>query len=229
MNLPEPHPDRPEMDALDRAIAGALRSLQPPGELLARILAEERALREAPVRVVPGPWFTSARFWLAAAAVLFVALSFYLGQPVRGEFDQFSGWVARVEAPEVIAGRANLSLMSDEMGSLEAYLRAVNAPSVSGGFQPSDGFKPVGCKTIKWRGMTCSLVCFYDSQGRGAHLFIARAGDFHTRPGGTPRFAMVGNLETASWSRGSNSFVLVGAPGVNVREAMRLSESPTNS
>ncbi len=216
MSEPLHHASRQELDAGDRAIAVALRSVAVPIHLKGQLLA----LKTTPSAVRHGPWLGKAASWWAVAAVVIAALAFFRSGFRGQSFEQFRERVAARDAANAIAGRPDLDMQDTRLVLLEEYLRGVSAPTISGGFRAPADFVPQGCRTFRWRGLIYSQVCFRDPNGKGIHLFVAKEAVFQDCPGAVPLYARVGGLETASWSKGGTSFVLVAAPGVEMARVL---------
>jgi hypothetical protein len=208
-----PAEDRPPPDGLDRSIRQALRAIEPPPDLYGKILAAAAA---EPSPAAADELVTKPSWWNAIAA----AGARFFGT-ARGAFEDFRIEVATVRTPQLVAGRLKLDLRSGELSQLVDWLAQARSPRPEGSeFRPSGNFGPVGCKTFQWRGKRFSVICFYDQNKRGMHLFsISGTSLQRPPPGGAPQWCTLGGLPTASWSRGGTSFVLVaGTPGMNLGE-----------
>lgn len=223
--LPE---DRPAFDAVDRSIAQALRASQPPAGLKERILAARAAELEAELeaKTVRGPWFLRPTVWLAAAAMLVAAFAALTHFGQTKSFDDFRTRVVAVDARKVMGGGLPWAVRTPDHGSINAYLRQTRLAGNVDAIQPPAGYGALGCRVFQWKGIRYSVVCFYDAQKNGVHLFMASSASFAQPPGETPQFAQLGGLPTATWSKDGVSYILVGSESLDLREMLpRVAET----
>lgn len=211
--------DRPPFDAADRAIASAMQAHAPPAGLKERILAAQAAAArsEAESKTIQGPWFRRPSLWLAAAA-LFVAafgvLSFFRSTQ---SFDDFRTRVVAVDARKVMGGGMPWAIKTSDRPGLNAYLRNASLAGDVNAVQTPPAYGAIGCRVLHWKGIRYSVVCFYDNQRNGVHLFMADSRSFLQPPGETPQFTQLGGLPTATWSKDGVSYILVGSATVDLR------------
>ena len=223
--LPE---DRPAFDAVDRSVAQALRASQPPAGLKERILAARAAELEAELaaKTVRGPWFLRPTVWLAAAAMLVAAFAALTHFGQTKSFDDFRTRVVAVDARKVMGGGLPWAGRTPDRDSINAYLRQTSLAGSVDAIQPPAGYGALGCRVFKWKGIRYSVVCFYDAQAHGVHLFMASSASFAQPQGETPQFAQLGGLPTATWSKDGVSYILVGSESLDLREMLpRVAET----
>ncbi|MBS0659888.1 MAG: hypothetical protein JSR82_16740 [Verrucomicrobia bacterium] len=227
--LPSPSsPERPAADAADQSIARALRGAGPPAGLKERILAARAAALEAELeaKTVRGPWFMRPSIWLAAAAMLVAAFAVLTHFGQTRSFDDFRTRVVAVDARKVMGGGLPWAIRTPDRATLNAYLRQANLPGQVEAIQPPAAYGALGCRVFQWKGIRYSVVCFYEDEKHGVHLFMASSASFAQPPGETPQFAQLGGLPVATWSKDGVSYILVGSESLDLREMLpRVAET----
>ena len=81
-----------------------------------------------------------------------------------------------------------------------------------------DELEVAGCKTLKWRGRTVSLICFPLEDGHIVHLFVLdRKGTAEALIEGIDGIERVRGLETAGWLTPSHAVLIVASdPSVDI-------------
>ena len=111
---------------------------------------------------------------------------------------------------------------SEELPSIEAWIRDQKAP----GFGQLPGqladLVPVGCKQLQWKDLPVTLVCFHTANGKIVHLFILdRQQTPPDRYLDIQKVATSSDLETAGWVTDAAVYLLVGSdPEVDVEFAL---------
>ncbi len=200
----------PPRDGLDEQIGQAFRSFLPRPDLFGRIIAA--AANE-------GLTAESKSKWFADFVGRTTATEDVVAEPITAEFEDFRIGVATITTPHLAAAQLPLDLRSGELAELQHWLESARVPGPSGDLRSRMGFGPIGCKAFHWQGQRFSVVCFYDSQRRGIHLFTISGRELSEPPPAVePEFETIGGLPTASWSQGDNTHVLVaGLPGLDLR------------
>jgi hypothetical protein len=68
-----------------------------------------------------------------------------------------------------------------------------------------------GCRIVEWNGRRVSMVCLHLKDGGHVDLFIVRHVNWdHDGPGVEPLLALVGRMNTASWSKNGRTYILSG-------------------
>jgi hypothetical protein len=74
---------------------------------------------------------------------------------------------------------------------------------------------------LEWNGHTVSLVCFALASQQIAHLIVIDRAAFGDAPTGSPHFAQVGDMATATWSQGDKTY-LIASKGATEPDLVRL-------
>lgn len=183
--------------AFDTAISRKLRSVPTPHTLKPAILAGLHLSQQ--VR-----WWSQPSLWAVATSLVLllgsiVVLKTHQGPSMTlGEFrSHATDYVSQIE----------LQHRSVDVNELQGWLKQQNSPS--GKILPAALSKAqsIGCRTLTWNGSKVALICFQSEPE--LHLFIVRTSDLRNAPDGTiPLFAKTGNITTASWTKGDETFVL---------------------
>lgn len=190
--------------AFDAEVAAKLRTVQPPADLRAAILAGARMSR-------PSPWWRQQRVLALAASValIFTLVSVWLvrsrtvdgGQLALGAMAEMSSPAHR---PVVMGGR----------GELRTLLASASTRLADGLPLDFAELKADGCRTLSIGGREVLEVCF-ERGGNEFHLYVARGGDFPAGgANGDPMFLEQGRLASVSWRDHRHAYVLVTDSGV---------------
>jgi hypothetical protein len=182
-----------------------LGSLAPPAGLREQILSEKRAhltAWRAPRRLVAG----------ALAALLLVLGVAYLAVRDRDEENQFATFRSRM-VKTALRGYA-MDLETPDAAQIRHYLGTRNAPS---GWVSSPGLDStplMGCAVLTWRGNPASMICYGHGPQPELWLFIVDSSSLPDPPAGSaPDIEKVNRLNTVSWTRDGQTFVLAGEGG----------------
>ena len=111
---------------------------------------------------------------------------------------------------------------SEELPSIEAWIRHQQAPRF--GELPGElaALAPIGCKKLQWRDLPVTLVCFHTADGKIVHLFILdRQQTSPERYLDIQKVATSSGLETGGWITDSAVYLLVGSdPEVDIEFAL---------
>lgn len=153
--------------ALNRAIASELESIEPPAYLRNSILQTMEATRvEKPGsspssgKTIP---FLNWTLPLAAAAALVFALILFLPRehsPAPGE--NFPESLAYLQNTILEDYDFQLEKRSDSLPSLQAYLASYGTPSFSEQSSNLMELNPLGCLRLKYKSVELGLICFED-------------------------------------------------------------------
>jgi hypothetical protein len=209
----------------DAEIARALRSVEPPAELEARLLTAMRAARAqvdpppqleaqviAAVRTArsdePAP--IARRQWLgwaAAAAVVAAASGVLWWRERRLPMTRLT---ARLLA--IVREGVTLSLMSMDRSAVAAWLRDAHAPRSAQLPPRLEALGRKGCHLYDIEGRPVSLECFVLPSMGVLHGFTTHTALLRGAPadGAAPTVVAGTGLTVATWSRGGHTIVLVG-------------------
>lgn len=184
----------------DAAVAGKLRSVQPPAELRAAILAGARASRPAAF------WKRPQVLAMAASVAIVCGLALvWPGKKAGADVDQLAAGVM-VE----VDSDAHHDAMPRAHGRLATLLADANTRLAAGLPMDFDQLKASGCRTVKIAGREVLEVCF--ERGGEFHIYVARRGDFIGD--GTPMFRERGTVASVTWTDDRHAYVLVSADGM---------------
>ena len=135
--------------AFQTSTAAALRSLQPPPDLAARLLASRRTAR---------PNFNSRMLAVALAAAAAVVAMFlwagYFSRPT--EATDFANFTQRMVKAAVREYR--MDVVTNDLAVIRQFLGGKQAPA-DFTFPPAlAALRPVGCGALAWRGHPISMV-----------------------------------------------------------------------
>ena len=203
--------------AADTAIAARLQSIPVPADLRSRILTGGRVSR-------PRPWF-STRDLLAIAAGLMIMAglgTWYAGTGshrspsaewhLAGLPRPVTEWqdTALATLSQLVAGKTEFDAKSPNVTDLQQWLRTKGAPVASAMPASLHGMPSLGCKTISWNSYPTSIICFHAPGGELVHLAMTvRAGIADSPPEGWPLYATRDGWQTACWTQGDMTMMLV--------------------
>lgn len=185
--------------AFQTSTAAALRSLQPPPDLAARLLTSRRTAR---------PNFNSRMLAVVLAAAAAVVAMFlwagYFSRPT--EATDFANFTQRMVKAAVREYR--MDVVTNDLAVIRQFLGGKQAPA-DFTFPPAlAALRPVGCGALAWRGHPVSMVCLENANLGMMYLFIAPADAFSAGAPTIPALGRVSRLTTASWVQGDRAYLL---------------------
>ncbi len=187
--------------ALDSRISTKVQAaIKPPAHLKSQLLAQRKI-------VTPVAWWRQPVWQLAAAAcvALLVTLSVLSFKPA-GQV-QFAAY--RNEMADFAGHKLDrLDLMSRDVAEVRRWLAQKESHGDLVLPAGLDGRPSLGCRLLDWKGHKISLVCFELENKQVAHLLVVDSTAFKDAPTESPVFNQVGNVATASWSRGGKTYVM---------------------
>ena len=200
--------------ALDSRISDKVKAaIKPPAHLKSQLLAQRKIVR-------PVAWWKMPAWQLAAAAclALLVTITVVWLKPVRTTgFAQYRNEMADFAGHKL----DRLDLMSRDLPEVRRWLAQKESHGnlvIPAGL---DGLPSLGCRLLDWKGHKVSLVCFELENKQVAHLLVVDSTAFKDAPAESPVFNQVGDVATASWSRGGKTYV-VASKGGNQDDLMKL-------
>src|SRR5258708_33306637 len=187
-----------EDQEIDDAIATQLAAIPVHPDLKERLLSA----------AMPLP--TPQRHWrrpilLAAAAIVALAALFGLwrgpGKPSGSLADY------REEMVKLFAVLQPLDLETNNLNSINDFLKNSGAPSRFDIPQPLRKLEPVGCRKLRFRGEDVAVVCFKRENGKVAHLFVINRKAIRG-VGPNPDFVNHGQWSSAAWAKGDYDYLL---------------------
>lgn len=228
---------REDIEAFDRAFAQALRKVKPPPDLQQRILEAAKVVDftadATPARSFPWQWLHAAGFGVAAAAVLFLALSFTFWnrpaapaqpaftppqQALAGKRDvlRAAAFLAHSHQPAYRASDGSLILahLRDRKAALPEHLPGRVYWS-----------KSVACDVVQVDGAAVTVVCFQgDGENAMLLLFSFPRSEFPWRAEGPAlQLHKVDGEAFATWADDERVHVLYSSAGEqNLRAALDI-------
>lgn len=184
--------------AFDESVADVFASAIPVG-LHESILENTQRPAKPPVR-----WVLPA---LISTAAVF-AFGWTLFWPVSGEMPD---WQAESLAAvtKVEYGMTNVDHLSRDLEAIKQLLISDQAPTPARLPGTVGGMTVLACKRIQVAGRVASIICFEITPGKEAHLVVMdNTGLSHPPPQLQPQFKNSKNWNMASWSDGSQTFLL---------------------
>lgn len=187
--------------ALDSRISAKVKAaITPPAHLKAQLLAQTKIVR-------PLVWWQQTLVKVALAACFVVLLTVGVVWFTSARDEGFARY--RATMAEFAGNKLDrLDLMSHDVTEVRRWLAQKEShgdlvlPAGLGG-RPS-----LGCRLLDWKGHKVSLVCFELENKQVAHLLVVDSAAFKDAPTESPVFNQVGNVATASWSRGGKTYIV---------------------
>jgi len=206
-------------ESLDAVIGERLRSVEPPADLLQKILVGGKVTR-------PKPWWRRPA-WLAAAAALAVsvplAVNYWPGTATnRPVFASITLSDFRTETTQKLNAGPKirpLSTIDDVKAHLAAHSLAKYVPVPDNLCHCPGG--TVGCEIFEWRGKEVTLICFNAGKAGTVHLFTVDASALEDRPGGAICQPTNG-WQTRAWIEDGRLMVLAGSEKEATREDLEV-------
>lgn len=187
--------------ALDSRISAKVKaSITPPAHLKSQLLAQRKIVR-------PVVWWRKPAWQLAAAACLTLLVT--LGVLWFKPADQAQFAAYRNKMAEFAGNKLDrLDLMSRDVAEVRRWLAQKESHGDLVLPAGLDGRPSLGCRLLDWNGHKVSLICFELENKQVAHLLVVDSANFKNAPTESPVFKQVGNVATASWSRGGKTYVM---------------------
>jgi hypothetical protein len=187
--------------ALDSRISTKVKaSITPPAHLKSQLLAQRKIVR-------PVAWWRMPAWQFAAAACLSVLVTLSVLWFKSSDQTQFAAY--RSEMADFTGNKLDrLDLMSRDVAEVRRWLAQKESHADLVLPAGLDGRPSLGCRLLDWNGHKVSLICFEMENKQVAHLLVVDSTAFKDVPTESPVFNQVGNMATASWSRGGKTYVI---------------------
>jgi len=199
---------------LDSRISTKLKAaITPPSNLKSQLLAQRNIVRTVARWQRPAWQFAAA----ASLALLVTVAAVWLKPKGASGFAEYRSEMAEFAGYKL----DRLDLMTRDVAEVRRWLAQKNA---SGDFVlPAglDGRPSVGCRLLGWKGNKVSLICFELQNHQIAHLLIIDRTAFNDEPTERAVFSQLGGVATASWSRGSKTY-LIASKGGTEQDLLKL-------
>jgi hypothetical protein len=186
-----------QQQAFHATMAGGFAQAPVPSHLREHIRAR--------AKVVPFPFWQRPVVWAAAAAVvLLLGLAAIFWKPAgNGSFETFRSRMVRN-----VLRQYRMDMETNDMASIREFHATNNAPADYTLPQGVATLQPTGAGLLSWQGSRVSMVCL-DSKTHGTlFLFVTEKSNVTHPPGGSPEYAQINKLMTASWTEGKKVYVL---------------------
>jgi uncharacterized membrane protein YbaN (DUF454 family) len=186
--------------AFQEAMREKFRRLDVPADLKRSILAKNKI-------IAPHVWWRHPA-WLAAAAaiVVLMGLSAFWRESRRG--DQFADYRARMVRTALRQYR--MDIVTNDLNQIRQFLSTNGAPA---DYVLAKGLKPLaatGAGLLRWGNSPVSMLCFDRGDQQMLFLFVVNRAAVKGAPPAAPQLLKVYDLQTVSWSQGSNAYILAG-------------------
>lgn len=172
-------------------------------------------LRESILQNAKQPAKRNVR-WIAptivAAVAACIAFGFAMLWPVNGDMP---AWQAESLAAvvKVEHGMMKLDERAPTLDEVKKLLAATNSPSPQHLPGVIDQHGTFGCKRIQVAGRPATIICFRLDGGKEAHLVVMDNSQLASAPPLKPQLQTNKNWHMASWSEGSQTFLLATSAG----------------
>lgn len=192
--------------AFDKRVADAFEGMT----------VSDAGLRDRILQAAIRPAASRPRLWLtpiiaaAAACIAFGWVLFWPGNAAMAAWESESlNAVAQVEY-----GVMKLDAKAETYEAVRKLLTESECPCPSTLPQGLAGLRTYGCKRLRVDGRPATLICFEIQPGREAHLVVFDNSGLRDCPTqDAPCFKSARNWHYASWSHGSQSFMLATTAG----------------
>ena len=187
--------------AFQDAMRLKFRQIEVPQHLKLALLTRQKVTK--PVLLQQSPVW-----WAAAAAILLVIgiANFLLKPSVPDRFGNFRERMVSTALREY-----RMDIVTNDMRTLRQAIRARGAPA---DYELSPGLERLqltGGAALTWRSHPVSMVCFDRGNKSMVFLFVMKRAAVKDPPSQQPQLASMSNLLTASWSKGDNTYLLLGS------------------
>lgn len=183
----------------DENAADAMEELRAPAGLRENILRAARNPSRRPVR-----WLTPAAIAAAACAVFGWTLLWPGNSAMAAWESQSLNAIAKVEH-----GVWRLDHQDATFEAVKQHLTPEECPCASALPTALASLRTYGCKRVKIEGRAATIICFELQPGKEAHLVVFdNTGLGNCPEQDAPCFKSARNWHYASWSHGSQSFML---------------------
>jgi hypothetical protein len=205
--------------SFQQATQQVLRDLPVPADLCERILASRK--------VVPPPFYTRSRGWVAAAAVaasIVVAIIWWSGITGSGQQGDFSIFRSRMVRATLREYRMDIE--TNNLAAIRQFLTARQAPADFELTPSLSNLQLVGGGVLSWHGHPVSMVCLDGHQLGMLYLFIVPTEAIAGGAPAEPTVEEVKTLATASWTRNSQTYLLASSASPEALQKLLIQPSP---
>jgi hypothetical protein len=103
-----------------------------------------------------------------------------------------------------------MQLKTNDLDYIRSYLATNRAPADFPIDSKLTQLPVTGAGRILWGTQSVSMVCFNRGDNEMLFLFVINKSGLSDAPGNRPELKKVSGLQTASWSRGTNVYLLAG-------------------
>ncbi len=190
--------------AFQKAMRAKFQQIQVPAHLKTSLLIRAAAQQKASILQ---PWWRSP-LWLGAAAVVVLLLGLVSVLLKPRAQDRFANYEARMVSEAQREYR--MDLVTNNMQQIRQFMAERGAPADYRVPQGLERLQLTGAGLLAWRSHPVAMVCFDRGDKQMLFLFVLRRWAVKDPPPETPRLAKVRQMDTVSWTRGDNTYVLAG-------------------
>jgi hypothetical protein len=172
-------------------------TLPVPENLKDAILAGRKIVR-------PAFWWQKPA-WLAAAAAIAFLIALWL-RP--GPLERFGVYRTRM-AKTALQGYG-MEIVTNDLVQVREFLAKKGGPANYVVPQSLASMGVTGGGHIPWGNTAASMLCFDRGDKRMVFLFVIDHSAIKGEPGRRPQLTKISSLQTASWTEGSNTYILAG-------------------
>ncbi|RME89671.1 MAG: hypothetical protein D6766_14450 [Verrucomicrobia bacterium] len=197
----------------DLEISRRLAEVQPPAELLERLLAQRV--------VAPGSFREQLPAWIGLAAsvvlLVYVALNWRTDLPVA----DFAAFRAEI-VPETVRVQPHLEVLDNDLAALGRALTERGAPAPGRLPEALERIKPTGCRVIDWNDRKVSMLCYRDGPLELHLLVVERRGFLGAPEGDLTLPVQAGPWAVAAWVDEERIYLLAGRTTADVLQRYLL-------
>jgi hypothetical protein len=186
--------------AFQTAMRDRFRQIEVPAHFKVGILATQKPNR-------PQYWWQRP-VWMAAAAaaILFFGLvGFGIWPPVSQRFSNFQQRMVSAALREY-----RMDLVTSDPAKLRAFISDRGAPADYELPKKLEKLQLTGGGRLRWRNNPVTMVCLDRGNKQMLYLFVLKRAALKDPPATTPELAKVSGLQTVSWTKGDNAYLLAG-------------------
>jgi len=175
-------------------------ALPVPGNLKDAILAGRKIVR-------PGFWWQKPA-WLAAAAMIAFLLAAGALWLRPGALERFNIYRARMVRAAL--HQYAMEIVTNDLRQVRQFVAKKGGPADYVIPQSLESMRVTGGGHIPWGNTAASMLCFDRGDKQMLFLFVIDRSAIKGEPGRHPKLTKISSLQTASWTEGSNTYILAG-------------------
>ena len=187
--------------AAQRKVRDQFAKMPVPHDLKGAILAGRRIVR-------PIFWRRPALLAAAASIAVLIGIAAFWSRP--NSFQRFDLYRSRIVS--TVWREYRMDIVTNSLPAIRGYLAQRGAPTDYVVPPKLEQLSVTGGGRLKFGNQPVAMVCFDRGDQQMLFLFVVSRDAVKGEPGATPEIHMTSRLQTASWSDGTNVYVLAGPP-----------------